>query len=98
MFEEWENIEGYPTLFSCDRPVVVDTSWLPASGTRRDELAMWIKSGGLQLDYKMPGQQRAWIRRSDGSWVAVVELTAHSGNRRSSLTATLWLPPGAIKA
>lgn len=98
MFDKWESIEGYPTLFPCDRPVVVDMGWLPPSGIRRDELAMWIKSGGLHLDYEMPGRQLAWVRRADGSWVAVVELTAHSGNRRSSLTATLWLPPGAIKA
>jgi hypothetical protein len=29
---------------------MVDTSWLPHSGIRRDELAMWIKAGGLRLD------------------------------------------------
>ncbi|BBX86950.1 hypothetical protein MAUB_48230 [Mycolicibacterium aubagnense] len=98
VFETWENINGYPTLYPCDRPVFVDTSWLPHSGTRRDKLAMWIKSGGLQVDYGMPGRQLAWIRRSGGSWIAVVELTARSGNVRSSLTATLWLPPGAIRA
>lgn len=98
MFETWENIDGYTTLFPCDRPVMVNTGWLPASGTRRDKLAMWIKSSGLHLDYEMPGRQIAWVRRSDGSWIAVVELTAHSGNKRSSLTATLWLPPGAIRA
>ncbi|SHV60566.1 Uncharacterised protein [Mycobacteroides abscessus subsp. abscessus] len=98
MFEGWRDIEGYPTLFPCDRPVVVRTSWLPPSGTRRDNLAMWIKAGGLELNYEMPGRQLAWVRRCDGSWIAVVELTARSGNGRSSLTATLWLPPGAISA
>jgi len=97
MFEAWENIDGYTTLFPCDRPVMVNTSWLPASGTRRDKLAMWIKSSGLHLDYEMPGRQIAWVRRSDGSWIAVVELTARSGNKRSSLTATLWLPAEAIR-
>ncbi|BCI84407.1 hypothetical protein MTY66_60320 [Mycolicibacterium sp. TY66] len=98
MFDTWENIDGYATLFPCDRPVMVNTSWLPTSGTRRDKLAMWIKSGGLHLDYEMPGRQLAWVRRSDGSWIAVVELTAHSGNKRSALTATLWLPAEAIRA
>ncbi len=98
MFDTWENIDGYRTLFPCDRPVIVNTSWLPTSGTRRDKLAMWIKSSGLQLDHEMPARQTAWVRRSDGSWLAVVELTAHSSNGRSSLTATLWLPPEAIRA
>ena len=91
------DIDGYPTLFPCDRLVTVKTSWLPHSGIRRDELALWIKAGGLHLDYEMPGRQLAWVRRSDGSWIAVVELTAQSGNQRSSLTATLWLPPGAVR-
>ena len=98
MFDMWENIDGYPTLYPCDRPVIVDTRWLPPSGTRRDKLAMWIKSGGLHLDYEMPSRQLAWVRRADGSWIAIVELIARSCNQRSSLTATLWLPPGAIRA
>jgi hypothetical protein len=98
MFELWTDIDGYPTLVPCDRPVIVDTSWLPPSGARRDKLAMWIKSGGLRIDYEMAGRQLAWVRRADGSWIAVVELTGLSGNQRSSLTATLWLPPSAIRA
>ena len=47
MFDTWQDIDGYTTLFPCDRPVTVDTSWLPPSGTRRDNLALWIKAGGL---------------------------------------------------
>lgn len=85
-------------MFPCDRPVTVNTSWPPPSGARRDELAMWIKASGLHLDHEMQARQLAWVRRSDGLWLAVVELTAHSSNARSSVTATLWLPPGAIWA
>ncbi|WP_418002332.1 hypothetical protein ACNO8X_19495 [Mycobacterium sp. PDNC021] len=40
MFEASEDIDGYSTLFRCDRPAIVNTSWLPPSGTRRDKLAM----------------------------------------------------------
>ncbi len=44
----------------------------------------------------MPAQQVAWVRRSDGGWVAVVAMPARSGNGRSSLTMQLWLPPAAL--
>ncbi|MDH6244368.1 hypothetical protein [Mycobacterium sp. OTB74] len=98
MFESWENIAGYRTLIPCDRTAMVNTSCLPTSGTRRDELPLWVKAGGLQIDYEMPARQLAWVRRADGSWIAVVELSVRSGNQQSSLTATLWLPPGAIRA
>ena len=47
-----------------DRPVLVDTRWLPTTGIRRDNLAMWIKAGGLHLDHEMPGRQLAWVRRT----------------------------------
>ena len=97
MFDEWRDEPAYPILYRVNRPVVVDTSRVfPPSGTRRDELALWVKSFGLQLNPSMPARQLAWIRRADGGWLAAVEMPARSANGRSSLSMELWLPPDAI--
>jgi hypothetical protein len=44
----------------------------------------------------MSGTQRAWVRRSDGGWISVVDVAAASGNGQSRLNMTLWLPPDVI--
>jgi len=44
----------------------------------------------------MPARQLAWIRRSDGGWVAALTVPAGSANGRSTLTMPLWLPPEAF--
>ena len=97
MFDKWERSAEYPTLFPVSRQVWVDTSRaLPTSGTRMDELPLWVRSGGLLIEPRMAARQLAWFRRSNGAWVAVVELDVSSPNQRSRATATLWLPAGDI--
>ncbi len=97
MFDDWQRSSEYPTLFPVSRPVWVNTARpLPGSGARMDEVPLWVRSGGLFIEPRMPGQLTAWLRRSDGSWVAVVELELSSANRRSRATATLWLPAGDV--
>ena len=44
----------------------------------------------------MPARQVAWIRRSDGGWLAVVLMPAASGNQQSRVTIPLWLDPRLI--
>lgn len=61
-----------------------------------DEIPPSVRSGGLFIEPRMPGYLIAWLRRSDGGWVAVVELEVSSPNQRSRATATLWLPAGEI--
>ncbi|WP_232076849.1 hypothetical protein [Mycobacterium gallinarum] len=79
------------------RPVWVHTGRaLPASGARMDELPLWVRSGGLLIEPRMLGRLVAWLRRSDGGWVAVVEVDVSSPNRRSCATATMWLPAGDV--
>lgn len=98
MFEEWQaDLLGYRTLIPVDRPVMVNTTRaLPPSGTRRDQLPMWVKAGGLHLEPWMPGRQTAWLRRADGGWLAVVTLQAASGNNKSRVAMQLWLLPDDI--
>lgn len=95
VFEGWEaELLGYRTLIPVDRDVMVDTTRVfPPSGTRRDELPLWIKSGGLQLDAWLPGRQVAWLRRADGGWLAAVVVEVRSGNGKSRLRMHLWLAP-----
>ena len=68
----------------------------PATGIRKDELPLWVKACGVLLEPAMPARQVAWIRRSDGGWLAAVEMPACGANRRSRLAMQLWLPPEAL--
>lgn len=61
-----------------------------------DEIPLWVRSGGLCIKPRMPGHLIAWLRRSDGGWVAVVELEVCSANERSRVTATLWVPASDV--
>lgn len=80
-----------------DRSVLVSTARMfPPSGTRRDRLAMWIKSGGIHFEPRMPGHQTAWLRRDDGGWLAVVTVQAASGNSKSHIALQLLLLPEDI--
>jgi hypothetical protein len=36
------------------------------------------------------------LRRSDGGWIAIVDVAATSANSQSQLSTTLWLPPEVI--
>ncbi len=100
MFEEWQaDLLGYRTLIPEDRPVMVNTARaFPPSGTRRDQLPMWVKAGGLHLEPRMSGHQTAWLRRADGGWLAVVTIQATSGNNQSRVAMQLWLLPDDIEA
>jgi hypothetical protein len=70
----------------------------PVTGIRKDALPLWVKSCGLLLEPVMLARQVAWIRRSDGGWLAVVEMAANSANGRSRVVMQLRLPPEALTA
>lgn len=98
MFDGWVSDPDYPTLFRADRPVTVYASEALPSTLRRnaDELPLWVKSFGLRLEAHMLARQVAWLRRSDGGWLAAVILPAASSNGRSRITIPLWLDPQLI--
>lgn len=93
MFDNWEReLLGYRTLHHVDRPVWINIARaFPPAGTRSDQLPLWQKAGGLALEPWMPARQLAWLLRSDGTWLALVELEARSGNNKSRLSMQLWL-------
>ncbi|MDT5115507.1 MAG: hypothetical protein QOE30_1246 [Mycobacterium sp.] len=97
MFERWEVSQEYPTLFPLDRPVWIDASrTLPPSGLRQDQLPLWVRACGARVEPRLLGRQTAWLRRSDGGWIAVCEVNLSSANGRSTIATTLWLPPETI--
>ena len=99
MFDSWDDSAEYRTLFRLDREVRVDVARVfPAAGIRKDEIPLWVKSAGVLLEPAMPARQIAWLRKSDGGWVAAVQMPARSANGRSHLTMHLWLPADAISA
>jgi hypothetical protein len=98
VFEAWNDAAGYPTLHRLERDVLVDVARVfPGLGGRRqDELPLWVKAFGLRLEPWMPAHQLAWIRRSDGGWLAIVDMPATSANGQSSVVMRLWLHPEMI--
>lgn len=98
MFDGWVTDPDYPTLFRVDRPIAVYAAEALPSSHRRPfgELPLWVRAFGLRLEVHMPARQVAWLRRSDGGWLAVVLMQAASSNQRSRITIPLWLDPRLI--
>lgn len=98
MFERWVSDPAYPTLFRTDRPVAVYAAEaLPGTEhVRAAELPLWVRSFGLRVEAHMLARQVAWIRRSDGGWLAAVLMPAASSNGKSRLTVPLLLDPRLI--
>lgn len=93
MFDTWaRELLGYRTLHDVDRRAWINTARaFPPAGTRSDQLPLWQKAGGLALEPWMPARQLAWLLRADGTWLALVELQARSGNNKSRICMQLWL-------
>lgn len=91
----WAPGDICPTLVLVDRPVLVDghQAFFGAGGGRMTGIPLAVAAGGLRVDAWMPGRQRLWLRVRDGSWLAGIELTGRSSNRRSTMPLQLWLPP-----
>ncbi|OHU76133.1 hypothetical protein [Mycobacteroides chelonae] len=95
---DWCSSGMYPSLVAVDRPVMVDglQAFFGAGGGLMSGVPLGVRSGGLRVEPWMPGRQHLWLRVRDGSWLAGVELEAHSGNGTSHLRMQLWLPPKAF--
>lgn len=86
------------TLHRLDREVRVDVARVfPSTPKRKDDLPLWVKAFGLHLEPTMVARQIAWLRTSNGGWLAAVEMPAASGNGRSRLTMNLWLPAEVVR-
>ncbi|WP_082945408.1 hypothetical protein [Mycobacterium sp. E2733] len=87
MFDSWESSDEYATLYRLDREVRVDVARIfPSKAKRKDELPMWVKAFGLHLEPTMMARQIAWIRTSNGGWLAAVRCL-----RRAATDGRGWL-------
>jgi hypothetical protein len=96
-FGLWTSSAEYPTAFRVDRDVIVDIARLfPPSGRRADCIPMWVKVFGVRLEPHMVGRQKVWLRRSEGSFLGLIDLPVTSANGFSQLVMSLWLPSDAF--
>ncbi|SCX15316.1 MULTISPECIES: hypothetical protein [Mycobacteriaceae] len=95
MFDTWRNPR---TLILRDEPVEVLTNhvWPDALGAMSLAPAD-VRNHGLYVDAIARGRLLAWVRRSNGVWLAVVQIEGRSRDGQSSLTMTLWVLPNAVR-
>jgi len=80
------------------RPVDVDLgAILPADPHATRSTILRIRAACLDLTGTTPGQLLAWVRLTDATWIALVEVTATTGNRRGHLPIRQWVPAHAVR-
>lgn len=57
-----------------------------------------VRAHGLHIDAVADGRLIAWVRRTTGMWLAVVEVEGRSADGRASVPMTLWCPRNAVRA
>lgn len=89
-----------PTLRQLHPPrtVLVDVARaLPGPGfARADHLPLRVRAGGIHLDATMPATLHAWLRGSDGRWLAQVRIPTHTANHHANLDLWLWVDSAAL--
>jgi hypothetical protein len=61
-----------------------------------DGLSLRVRAGGIRLEQMMRGTLRAWLRCSDGRWLAQVCVPVNSANGYSHLNLRLWVEATTI--
>jgi len=56
-----------------------------------------IRAACLDLTGTTTGQLLAWVRLTDATWIALVDFTATTGNRRGHLPMRQWVPARAVR-
>jgi hypothetical protein len=90
--------DGHRTLFRTDRDVAVYAhDALPSSGRRpANQVPLWVKAAGVRIEAHMLARQIAWVRRSDGGWMALVLVPATSSNRRLQIALPMCVDSSQI--
>jgi hypothetical protein len=95
VFDAWRDPR---MLVVRDEPVEVLTNnvWPDALGAMT-QAPYEVRNRGLHVDSIAPGRLLAWVRRSNGVWLAAVQIEGRSRDGQSSLTMTLWVLPHAVR-
>lgn len=101
-FEAWcEQWPATPTLRRCvpPRPVIVEMNRalpLAKHAQRPDRLPLRVLAGGLRVEGTMHAELFAWVKLTDGQWLACVCVPARSGDGRTGLDLWLWVTADAV--
>ena len=102
------NVDGWidpwpehPTIrhFTPARNVLVDLDKvlnLAHAGIRADHVVLRVKATGIQITGVAEARQTAWVQSSDGSWLAILQVDVHSGNRKNALTLDLCVRADSV--
>lgn len=104
MFEDWPIAFTPPTrrVVEPPMPVTIDLACLIDDGAgapfRADSVPMRVKSEGLDLHGRVPGQIHAWARTTRGTWIGLVSCEVRTGNGNGRLGIRQWCSAKAITA
>ncbi|MGX9296753.1 hypothetical protein [Tsukamurella paurometabola] len=81
-------------------PCLVSTSRaFPGAGAARrgrNELPLWLRAHGLQLQPELHGVVLRWARLTSGDWLAEVQLAIPTGH--GAVPITTWVSQQAVRA
>jgi len=101
LFGDWpEAFPDTPARIQVRPPLPVDVDLgaiLPADPHATRSTILRIRAACLDLTGTTPGQLLAWVRLTDATWIALVEFTATTGNRRGHLPMRQWVPARAVR-
>jgi hypothetical protein len=98
VFDDWHDPPGVKILVTRDQPVeVMITQLWPEAGRAMFLSPAPIRAYGLYVPSIARGRLVAWMRRTSGTWLAVVNIDASSPDGRSTVTMTLWCPAHTVR-
>lgn len=98
MFDRWRDPPGVKILVVRDQPVDVLTHLLWPEADRPMYLSPApVRAHGLAVPSIAHGNLVAWVRRTSGTWLAVVNVEGRSHDGQSAVTMTLWCPRHAVR-
>ena len=102
MFERWPVSFTPTTRRMVDPPlsVTIDLGYLiddfAEAPFRADAISMRVKSEGLHLNGRVPGQIHAWAKTTRGTWIGLVSCEVRTGNGNGCLDIRQWCSAKAI--
>ncbi|NUS42526.1 MAG: hypothetical protein HOQ24_02355 [Mycobacteriaceae bacterium] len=98
MFGYWpEGAQRRRTMIPADPPIAVQVDLsrgvIQAPDDRmQGHVPLWLHKAGLDLTGKADGVLLGQVRSRGGSWLAIVQLTLHTGDQRGALVVTHLCP------
>lgn len=97
-FHQWRD-ERTLRLFTPPRPVEVltDAVWPHTWRITRTPASLWVRANGVRVESVMPAEQLAWLRASDGTFLAVIQMRCTSANGHNHILLPLTVESSAVR-